>query len=182
MASIFQQIGSALGLSNSEPSVSGNTVTSSTTNAAFHLDIQQSGTVGEQVLVADQRGATIVSEQDQRAIIIGGTGNDHLVGGGHADLLIGGGGTNAMTGNGGADTFGHGAGARDAVTDFSPAAGEHIALQSGITLTGSTAVMADPHTFGLSGSPVSSQALSFSDGSHMTLLGVTETPTSDWFV
>ncbi|MGE5476140.1 MAG: hypothetical protein ACM3Q1_05765 [Bacteroidales bacterium] len=182
MATLLQRIGSAFGLGDSEPLVSGNTVTQGTTNAAFHLDIHGSSSTGEQILIAGREDAVIAADPNQRALIIGGAGDDRLTGGEHADLLIGGGGRNVLIGGGGTDTFGHALGARDVVADFSPAAGEHIALQSGMTLTGATSVQADPGASGLSGGPVQSMELSFSDGSHMTLLGVTQTPSSDWFV
>lgn len=182
MATLLQQIGAALGLSDSEPLVSGNTVTAGTTNAAFHLDIHDSTATGEQVLIAAPNGATIIAETDQRALIIGGTGDDRLTGGDHADLLVGGGGANVSTGGGGTDTFGHAAGATDVVTDFSAAADEHIAVQSGLTWTGSSTTTVNAADFGLSGGTTPATALAFSDGSQILLLHTTETPDSSWFV
>lgn len=182
MATLLQRIGTALGLGDSEPLVSGNTVTAGTTNAAFHLDIHNSTATGEQVLIASPDGATITAESDQRALIIGGAGDDRLTGGDHADLLVGGGGTNVLTGGGGTDTFGHAAGATDVVTDFSSAAGEHIAVQSGLTWTGSSATTVNAADFGLSGGSTPATALTFSDGSQMLLLHAAETPDASWFV
>lgn len=182
MATLLQRFGAVFGLGDSEPLVSGNTVTAGTTNAAFHLDVHHGGTIGEQVLVTDLTGASIVAEPDQRAIILGGAGDDRLVGGDHADLLIGGGGVNVMTGKGGTDTFGHSAGATDVITDFSAAAGEHIAIHSGLSFTGSTNTIVNPANFGLTGSPAESVVLSFSDNSEVVLLHSAETPNASWFV
>lgn len=182
MATLLQTLGSLIGLGDSEPLVSGNTVTSGTTNAAFHLDVHHSGAIGEQLLVAEQTGATIVAEPDNRAVILGGAGDDRLIGGNHADLLIGGGGINVMTGNGGTDTFGHSAGAIDVITDFSAAADEHIALQNGLTFTGATNTIVNPAGFGLTGSPTEAVTLTFSDNSEVVLLHSAETPNTSWFV
>lgn len=182
MATLLQRIGSALGLGDSETLASGNTVTQGTTNAAFHLDIHQSGGTGEQVLIAAPDGATINAEADRRAVIIGGAGDDRLTGGDHADLVIGGGGTNVLTGGSGTDTFGHAAGATDVITDFSAAADERIALQSGLTWTGSSTGTVNPRDFGLSGSTAPAVTLSFSDGSQITLLHSSETPDGSWFI
>lgn len=182
MATLLQRLGSVIGLGDSEPLVSGNTVTAGTTNAAFHLDVHQAGAIGEQVLVAAPDGATIVAETDTRAVIIGGAGDDHLTGGDHSDLLIGGGGTNVLSGGGGTDTFGHSVGATDVVTDFSAAAEERIALQSGLTWTSSSTVIVDPAKFGLTGIAAPAQVLTFSDNSEVVLLTSTETPHADWFV
>ena len=182
MATILQQIGAALGLGSShQTQASGASAPAGTTHAAFTLDLH-ANVNGEQLLVANQNGATIIAATDKPAIIVGGAGNDHLTGGDHADVILGGGGTNVMTGGGGPDTFGHAAGARDVITDFSPAAGEHIALAAGLTLTGTVHGIANPAAFGLSGGVQLADILSFSDGSHVVLMGSTDTPTSDWFV
>ncbi|HTH16672.1 MAG TPA: hypothetical protein VL974_08475 [Magnetospirillum sp.] len=181
MATLLQNIASVLGIGNSEAQASSASVPTGTTNAAFHLDLSQTLT-GEQLLVAGPNDATLTATTDQRAILMGAAGNDHLVGGDHPDVLIGGGGTNVMTGGGGVDVFGHSSGAVDVITDFSPAAGEKIALATGLTFTGSTSVQVNPATFGLSGTSQASTQLNFSDGSHVILLGSHETPTSDWFI
>lgn len=171
-----------LGLGAEEPLVSGNNLTTGTTNAAFHLDIHEDGSVGEQVLLASQDGATLVAETDRSAILIGGAGNDSLTGGDEADLLIGGGGTNVLTGGDGTDAFGHFAGAVDAITDFSPAAGEKIAVETGLTLSGTSSGEINPADFGLTGDPTSGTVLTFSDNSQVLLLGLQETPDATWFV
>lgn len=182
MASLLQRIGTTLGLGNSEPLVSGNSLEPGSANVAFHLDVHQPGTTGQQLLVAEPQGATLIAPDDERALMIGGAGNDRLIGGGHSDLLIGGGGTNVMTGGGGTDVFGHAAGATDVVTDFSPSAGEHIALQTGLSLTGSTHAIVDPANFGLSGGPTAAVLLDFSDSSQVVLLHSTDTPNPGWFI
>lgn len=182
MATLLQQIGTTLGLGNSEPLVSGTSLTQGTTNAAFHFDVQQSEANGEQLLVAAPEGATINAETDRRALMLGGQGNDVLTGGDHADLIIGGGGTNVLTGGSGTDVFGHAAGAVDVITDFSAAAGERIALQSGLSLSGSSSGTVNPSDFGLTGSSAQGVTLTFSDGSQTILLNTSETPESGWFL
>lgn len=182
MATLLQRLGSIIGLGDSEPVVSGNTVTPGTVNAAFHLDVNTAGDTGEQLLVAAPNGATLIGENDKRGFLMGGLGDDQLVGGDHTDLLIGGPGTNVMTGGGGTDTFGHAASATDAISDFSPAAGERIALQDGLSLTSSTQGTANPADFGLAGAPTAAVTMTFSDGSQVVLLGSTDTPTAEWFI
>lgn len=182
MATLLQQIGTTLGLGNSEALVSGNSVTQGTTNAAFHFDVQQSEATGEQLLVAAPDGATINAETDRRALMLGGAGDDILTGGDHADLIVGGGGTNELTGGSGTDVFGHAAGAVDVVTDFSTAAGERIALQSGLSLTGSSSGTINPADFGLAGTSTQGTTLTFNDGSQVILLNTTATPESGWFL
>lgn len=182
MATLLQQIGTTLGLGNSEPLVSSTAITQGTTNAAFHFDVQQSEATGEQLLVAAPEGATINAETDRRALMLGGEGNDILTGGDHADLLVGGGGTNVLTGGEGADVFGHAAGAVDVITDFSGAAGERIALQSGLSLTGSSSGTVNPADFGLTGTSAQGVTLTFSDGSQMVLLNSSEAPETGWFL
>lgn len=182
MATLLQQIGSALGFGDSEALVSATTVTQGTTNAAFHLELHPSETAGEQLLVAAPDGATINAETDRRAVIIGGAGDDRLTGGDHVDLVIGGGGTNVLTGGSGTDTFGHAAGATDVITDFSAAADERIVLQSGLTWTGSSSGTVSPGDLGLSVSAAPAVTLSFSDGSQITLLNSSGTPDASWFI
>lgn len=182
MATLLQQIGTILGLGNSELLVSGTTVTQGTTNAAFHFDVQQSEATGEQLLVAAAGGASINAETDRRALMLGSQGNDVLTGGDHADLIVGGSGTNALTGGSGTDVFGHAAGAVDVVTDFSASAGERIALQSGLSLTSSSTGTVNPADFGLAGASAQGVTLTFDDGSQVILLNNSETPESGWFL
>lgn len=182
MATLLQRIGNVFGLGNSEPLVSGNAGTEGTTNAAFHLDIHGSSTTGEQIQIAEPGGATLRADTNQRALLIGGAGDDHLVGGNQADLLVGGGGTNILTGGPGRDTFGHSAGATDVITDFNAAAPEHIALQTGLSLTGTSHTTINPADYGLSGSVSQGEILSFNDGSQVVLMHTTATPDAGWFV
>ncbi|HLO77155.1 MAG TPA: hypothetical protein VK196_11940 [Magnetospirillum sp.] len=176
MASLLQLLGALVGVGNTEPLVSGNTVLPGSSGVAFHLDVHESGVVGQQVLVASSDGAVMQAPNDERGLMIGGTGDDRLIGGDHADLLIGGAGRNVMSGGGGTDTFGHALGATDLITDFSPAAGERIALQDGVSLSSSITGIVDPANSGLAGTPVQSTVMDFSDGSQVTLLHTVVTP------
>ncbi len=182
MATLLQRIGAVFGLGESEPLVSTNTVASGTENAAFHLDIHDSGPVGQQILIASTADATLVAENDQRALMVGNSGDDVLDGGDQTDLLIGGRGTNLLSGGGGTDTFGHAAGARDIITDFSADAGERIALADGLSLTGSSQGRVDPATYGFSGNAVEATTLTFNDGSQVVLLQTQDTPQPEWFI
>jgi phospholipase/lecithinase/hemolysin len=109
--------------------------------------------------------------------VLGGTGGDSLRGGQGDDTILGGSGPdwlsgdlghNTLTGGGGADTF-HSGGGTDLVTDFSSAAGDHVAVDSGVTFTVSQAA--------------SDTVISFSNGGQMTLAGVQQTSlASDWII
>lgn len=182
MATLLQQLGAALGFGNSEAQASTSLAPTGTVNTAFSLDIHHTGTSDEQLLIAAQRDATMLAPSDMRVVMIGGLGNDHLTGGTQADLLMGGQGTNVMSGGDGADIFGHSTGATDVITDFSPAANERIALQQGMTLTGTTHGIVNPATFGLTGSPDQAVTMTFSDGSHIVLLHSSDTPDASWFI
>lgn len=182
MATLLQRIGAVFGLGESEPLVSSSTAAPGTENAAFHLDVNDSGPVGQQILIAATADATLVAENDRRAFLIGNSGDDVLNGGDQTDLLIGGGGTNLLTGGGGTDTFGHAAGATDIITDFSAAAGERIALADGLELTGTSQGRVHPADFGLRGDPVEATTLTFSDDSQVILLQTQETPQAEWFI
>jgi Ca2+-binding RTX toxin-like protein len=185
MADIFQNISDALGLSDQTASASTISAPSNgSTNVAFSLQLSP-GTFsgGENLFVAAPTDSTVTAPGSTSAVIVGGAGNDHLTGGSGPDVLFGGGGTNVLTGGGGTDVFGHAAGATDYITDFSHAAGEHIALQTGLTFTSSTATTVAPATVGLTGTtPIPAVALSFSDGSTVTLVNSTDHPDNTWFI
>ncbi|HLN25569.1 MAG TPA: hypothetical protein VK558_16465 [Patescibacteria group bacterium] len=185
MADIFQNVISALGLSNHTASASTISAPSNgSTNVAFDLHLSPGAlSGGENLFVASPAGSTITAPGSTPAVLIGGPGNDHLTGGSGPDVLLGGGGTNVLTGGGGTDIFGHSAGATDFITDFSPSAGEHIALQTGLTFASSTDTTVVPSSLGLTGTAaVPAVALTFSDGSTVTLVNSTDHPSSTWFI
>jgi Ca2+-binding RTX toxin-like protein len=186
MASFFSHLLNTFGLGGSDSSASSVSASANgSTGVSLALKVPNTSFVSgsEQVYVAQPGGATITATDSNPHIIIGSTGTDHLTGGSGADLIIGGTGTNILTGGGGTDTFGHQAGATDYITDFFPASGEHIALAQGLSYTSSTTTTVTPSSIGLSGNtPVASEALTFSDGSTVTLVGSTEHPSSSWFI
>ncbi len=184
MATILQQIENFLGF-GSPSGASAVSPTSGSSGTAFALQVSNNALTSgaEKVYIAAPNGASIdASSSQSAAIIIGNTGNDHLIGGNGPNLIIGGPGTNVMTGGPNADVFGHSAGATDYITNFNPNGGEKIALQQGLSYSSATTATVDPSSLGLSGSPATSDVLSFSDGSHVTLLGVTAAPADSWFI
>lgn len=136
---------------------------------------------GDTVLhVAPDEGATLAGGEGTD-IIIGGAGDDTLDGGDDSDVLVGGGGTNTLTGGEGDDTFGHTAGATDIITDFAAGQNEQVILAQGLTLSTSeqSTVTLD---LGNGATEYQANVLTFSDGSTVTLVGNTETVSSDWLV
>ena len=186
MASIFQQIGSIFGLTHNVPTVSAVSPSTSSANTAFSLQSSNNAVTSgaETVYVAGPGNATVDAHASSSpVVIVGNTGVDHLIGGSGPNLIIGGPGTNIMTGNAGTnDVFGHAAGATDYITNFNPADGERIALAQGLRYTAAHVATATPATLGLGGAPMPSEAISFNDGSTVTLLGVTESPNAHWFI
>lgn len=186
MASFFQQIGDALGISSSSGGASAVSPESGSTGTAFSLQLSNNAVLSgaEKLYIAEPGGANITVSGDSPAVIVGGAGNDHLSGGSGSDVIVGGGGTNVLSGGGGTDVFGHAAGATDYITDFSSAAGEQIALASGVTYVSSGTTTVTPSSIGLTGtSPETATVLTFSDHSTVTLLGETGTPdASTWFI
>lgn len=185
MATVLQQLGSLIGISSQSSQPSGVSAPAGSSNLAFSLALNNIGVFNSETLylAGSTDNATITASGNGHNIIIGGPGFDHLTGGSGPDLIIGGPGTNVMAGGGGTDVFGHEAGATDYITDFSAAAGEKIALQTGLHFTGSqaTSVPASVVTPSATGS-VPGVQLTFSDGSTVTLLNSHETPDQSWFI
>lgn len=184
MANIFQQLTQDLGLSSQTAPASALHSPANSTNVALALSLSSQLLSGsEHVYLAGPGDATITAANDQHNVIVGGSGVDHLTGGTGPDVIIGGSGTNVMTGGGGNDIFGHTAGANDVITDFSPAAGEKIALAAGLSLTGSHADSVDPASIGLPAGPAMPVVqMSFSDGSSITLANSSTPPDPSWFL
>ncbi|HIJ61209.1 MAG TPA: hypothetical protein HPQ04_00810 [Rhodospirillaceae bacterium] len=184
MANIFQQLAQELGLSNQAAEASADAAPPNSSNVALALTLSNQLLSGsEHLYLAGPGDATITVANDQHNVIVGSSGADHLSGGKGPDVIIGGADTNVMTGNGGADIFAHVAGATDFITDFSPAAGEKIALAAGLSMTASHATTVDPTTIGMpAGAGLPAVQMNFSDGSTITLVNSTAHPEAAWFL
>lgn len=184
MANIFQQLLQDVGLSNQSAPAAANAAPANSSNVAFALTLSNQLLSGsENLYIAAPGDATLTAANDQHNVIVGGSGFDHLTGGKGPDVIIGGTGTNIMTGGGGADIFGHVAGATDFIADFSPAAGEKIALASGLALVSSHVISMDPAAVGLPAGPmVPAVQMAFNDGSTVTVVHSTATPEAGWFL
>jgi Ca2+-binding RTX toxin-like protein len=183
MATIFQQLANTLGLTSSQPTASSISQISGN-QAAFQLDLHTAPTSGERLFITPATGGTVnLAGDSHRNVVIGAQGNDNVTGGDGPDLIFGGAGVNVLAGGGGTDVFGHTAGASDFIVDFAPEAGEKIALAAGLNLAGSATVSVNPAALGLTGTAaVPATELQMNDGSTVTLVHVTTTPSSDWFV
>ena len=184
MANIFQQLAQELGLSNQSAPATSDAAPPNSTNVALALSLSNQLLSGsEHIYLAGPGDATITVANDEHNVIIGTSGGDHLTGGKGPDVIVGGAGTNVMTGNGGADIFAHVAGSTDILTDFSPDAGEKIALAAGLSMTASHAVTVDPTAVGMpAGAGLAAMQMTFSDGSTITLVNSTAQPEAAWFL
>ncbi|MBC7905580.1 MAG: hypothetical protein H7Y60_02385 [Rhodospirillaceae bacterium] len=147
--------------------------------ATISLDVPSSGVVGEsptlQVAIDTD---TVLTGGDGNDILVGGSGNDNLDAGEGDDILIGGGGSNTHQGGDGEDIFGHAAGASDTVIDFS-VEDDKLSVSEGLTVT-STAQGTVQVDQGTGATDQAAQIITFSDGSTLALVGVTEEFSTDW--
>lgn len=146
------------------------------------LEVPSGGLLGDSpTLLIGPDSDSILNGGDDRDILVGGPGNDDVNGGEGDDILMGGGGRNILAGGGGDDIFGHVAGAFDIVTDFAPEQDERLALPPDLTVSSSEqgTVEAD---LGTGTADQNAEILTFSDGSTLALIGVTQNFTSDWLV
>ena len=129
------------------------------------------GGAGNDVLLGGDGNDTLDGgDGDDR--LDGGNGNDILLGGLGNDILIGGLGNDTMTGGAGADRFvfnGTIDNGNDTITDFTTAQGDKLVF-SGI------AQLSDLGATWNAGS----HQLTFSNGSHLTLTGVTMSDALTW--
>jgi Ca2+-binding RTX toxin-like protein len=166
----------------------GTTTTGTTTGtqaeaSPISLEVPSGGLLGDSsptLLVAPDTDSVLTGGED-RDILIGGAGNDDLTGGEGDDILIGGGGRNIHEGGDGTDIFGHAAGAFDIVVDFAPDQDEKLSVSEGLTVTSSEQGTVEAN-LGTGTTEQAAEIITFSDGSTLALIGVTQQFTSDWLV
>jgi phospholipase/lecithinase/hemolysin len=118
--------------------------------------IDLTGSTGHNI-VNGNRGDDTIHGGPAGDTLYGGQGDDLVVGGVGSDWISGDRGDNTLTGGGGADTFHAGFGA-DVVTDFNPAAGDHVQVDPGVTYAVAQTM--------------AGTVIDLSTGGHMTLSGV----------
>lgn len=152
-----------------------------TQSSLISLELPSSGVLGEDsMLLVAPDADTVLTGGDGADILVGGGGDDDLTGGDGDDTLIGGGGSNTHQGGDGDDIFGHAAGATDTVLDFSTE-DDKLSVAEGLTVTGTAqgTVQVDQ---GAGSTEQAAQIVTFSDGSTLALVGVTEDFSTDWLV
>jgi len=166
----------------------GTTTTDATTTdtqieaSPISLEVPSSGLFGDSAtLQVAPDTDSVLTGTENRDILIGGAGNDDLTGNEGDDILIGGGGRNIHEGGDGNDIFGHAAGAFDIVVDFAPDQDEKLSVSEGLTVTSSEQGTVEAN-LGTGTTEQAAEIITFSDGSTLALIGVTQQFTSDWLV
>jgi len=132
------------------------------------------GNANDEVLIGRDGQPDTLNGNAGNDVLYGGSGNDILSGGAGNDVLIGGLGNDSMTGGAGADRFmfngGPTSNGADTIADFTIAQGDKLVF-TGIT---------DLATLGATWN-AGTRVMSFSNGSQLTLTGVTISGTvNDW--